>query len=105
MPKVENHLKILQGKIKVHLRYVFPRSKQSTNHLVEREANGGLAGADMRMLQKTDRKINTVGIDDHELTCLDVVPTDALFDTQQEPVIGIFHEYAHLGKGRSIHAA
>ena len=29
----------------------------------------------------------------------------ALFDTLKGPVIGIFHEYAHLGKGRSIHAA
>ena len=29
----------------------------------------------------------------------------ALFDTQKGPVIGTFHEYAHLGKGRSINAA
>ena len=29
----------------------------------------------------------------------------ALFDTQKGPVIGIFHEYVHLGKWRSIHAA
>ena len=28
-----------------------------------------------------------------------------LFDTQKGPVVGICHEYAHLGKGRSIHAA
>ena len=54
---------------------------------------------------KNDRKINTVGIDDHELTGLDVVTAAALFDTQKGPVIGVFHEYAHLGKGRSIHTA
>ena len=29
----------------------------------------------------------------------------ALFDTQKGAVIGIFHEHAHLGKGRAIHAA
>ena len=40
-----------------------------------------------------------------ELTGLDVVTAAALFDTQKGPVIGIFHEYHHLGKGRSIHAA
>ena len=28
----------------------------------------------------------------------------ALFDTQKGPVLGIFHQYAHLGKGRPIHA-
>ena len=73
--------------------------------MVDRGANGGLAGADMRVLERTDRKINIVGIDDHELTGLDVLTTVALFDTQKGPVIGIFHEYAHHGKGRSTDAA
>ena len=34
-----------------------------------------------------------------------MVTAAALLDTQKGPIIGIFHEYAHLGKGRSIHAA
>ena len=34
-----------------------------------------------------------------------MVTTAALLDTQKGPIIGVFHEYAHLGKGRSIHAA
>ena len=34
-----------------------------------------------------------------------MVTAPALLDTQMGPIIGIFHEYAHLGKGRSIHAA
>ena len=73
--------------------------------MVDREANGGLAGADMRILQKTERKINTVGIDDHELTGLDVVTAAALFNTQKGLVIGTFLEFAHHGKERSIQAA
>ena len=81
------------------------RTRGSTNHLIDRGANGGLAGADMRILQKTHRKINIVGLDDHELTGVNVVTAAALLDTQKGPIIGIFHEYAHLGKGRSIHAA
>ena len=88
----------------VHQRYVLARANQSTSHLIDRGANGGLADADMRILQKTDRKRNIVGIDDLELTGLDVVTAAALFDTQKGPVIRIIHEYAHLGKGRSIHA-
>ena len=75
-----------------------------TKFCYDRGANGGLAGAHMRILQNSDRKINIVGTDDHELTGLDVVTAAALFDTQKGPVIGIFHEYAHLGKRRSIHA-
>ena len=69
-------------KIKVHQR--FARANQSTNHLVDRGANGGLASADMKILQNADRKINIVGIDDHELTSLDVVTAAALFDTQKD---------------------
>ena len=40
----------------------------------------------------TDRKINNVSIDDHELTGLDVVTAAVLLDTQKGPVIAIFHE-------------
>ena len=91
--------------IQTHQRYVFARVNQSTHHLIDRGANGGLAGADMRVIHTTPRKINIVGIDDHELTGLNVVTAAALLDTQKGPIIGGFHEYAHLGKGRSIHAA
>ena len=59
----------------------------------------------MRILQKTHRKINIVGIDDHELTGLNVVTAAALQDTHKGPIIGIFHEYTHLDKGKSIHVA
>ena len=92
-------------KIQTHQRYVFARVNQSNHYLIDRRANGGLAGADMRVIHTTPRKINIVGIDDHELTGLNVVTAAALLDTQKGPIIGVFHEYAHLGKGRSIHAA
>ena len=59
----------------------------------------------MRVIHTTPRKINIVGIDDHELTGHNVVTAVTLLDTQKGPIIGVFHEYAHLGKGRSIHAA
>ena len=91
--------------IQTHQRYVFARVNQSNHHLIDRGANGGLAGADMRVIHTTPRKINIVGIDDHELTGLNVITAAALLDIQKGPIIGVFHEYAHLGKGRSIHAA
>ena len=91
--------------LQTHQRYVFARVKQANHQLIDRGANGGLAGADMRIIHTTPRKINIVGIDDHELTGLNVVTAATLLDTQKGPIIGVFHEYAHLGKGRSIHAA
>ena len=40
----------------------------------------------MRVLQNTHRKINIVGIGDHELTGLNVVTAAALMDTQKGPI-------------------
>ena len=54
-------------------------------------------------LLKPYRKINIVGID--ELTGLDFVADAGFIDTEKGPVLGIFHEYDHAGKGRSVHAA
>ena len=85
-------------KINAHQRYVFAGVNQSTNHLVNRGANGGLGDADMRILQKTDRKINIVGIDDHEVTGLDVVTDSALFNTQKEPSLGCFMNMLTIAK-------
>ena len=59
--------------------------------LLTGERNEGLAGADMRVVHTTPRKINIVGIDDHELTGLNVVTAAALLDTQKGPIIGVFH--------------
>ena len=49
-----------------HKQYVFARASQSAHHLVDRGANGGLAGSDMRVIHKTHRKVNVVGINDHQ---------------------------------------
>ena len=91
--------------IQTHQRYVFARVNQTNHQLIDRGANGGLAGADMRVIHTIPSIINIVRIDDHELTGLNVVTAPTLLDTQKGPIIGVFHEYAHLGKGRSIHAA
>ena len=91
--------------IQSHRRYVFAEVHQTNHQLIDRGANGGLAGADMRVIHTTPRKINIVGIGDHELTGLNVVTAATLLDTQKGPIIGVFHEYAHHGKGKSIHAA
>ena len=73
--------------------------------MVDRGANGGLAGSDMRVIHKPHRKINIQGIDNHEVTGLDVVTAATLLNTSQGKVIGIFNEYAYLGKGSSIHSS
>ena len=91
--------------IQVCQRYLFQHANHTNQQLVDRGANGGLAGSDMRVIHQTQRKINIQGIDNHEVTGLDVVTAATLLNTSQGKVIGIFNEYAYLGKGSSLHSS
>ena len=101
--------KVLSAKrsqqIQVCKRSLFQHANHTNNQLVDRGANGGLAGSDMRVIHKPHRKINISGIDNHEVTGLDVVTAATLLNTSLGKVIGIFNEYAYLGKGSSIHSS
>ena len=59
----------------------------------------------MHVIHRTCRKINIQGIDNHEVTGLDVVTATTLLNTPQGKAIGIFNEYAYLWKGSSIHSS
>ena len=91
--------------IQVCKHYIFQHANHTNNQLVDRGANGGLAGSDMRVIYKTHRKINISGIDNNEINGLDEVTAATLLNTSLGKVIGIFNEYAHLGKGSSIHTS
>ena len=80
--------------IQVCQHYLFQHANHTNQQLVDRGANGDLAGSD-----------NIQGIDNDEVTGLDVVTAATLLNTSQEHVIGIFNEYAYLGKGSSIHSS
>ena len=101
--------KVLSAKrsrqIQVCKHYIFQHANHTNNQLVDRGANGGLAGSDMRVIYKTHCKINISGIDNHEVNGLDVVTAATLLNTSLGKVIGFFNEYAHLGKGSSIHSS
>ena len=91
--------------IQVCQHYLFQRANHTNQQLVDRGTNGGLAGSDMHVIHRTHRKINIQGIDNHEVTGLDVVTDATLLNTSQGKVIDIFNEYAYLGKGSSIHSS
>ena len=103
---ISNVLSVKRSRqIQVCQRYLFQHANHTNQQLVDPGANGGLAGSDMHVIHKTHRKINIQGIDNHEVTGLDVVTAATLLNTSQGKVIGIFNEYAYLGKGSSIHSS
>ena len=84
--------------------YPFQHANHTNQQLVDRGATGGLAGSDMRVIHRTYHKINIQGIDNHEVTGLDVVTAATLLNTSQGkslaysmnmPTLGRDHPFIH----------
>ena len=69
--------------IQVCQHYLFQHANHTNQQLVDHGTNGGLAGSDMHVIHRTHRKINIQGIDNHEVTGLDVVTAATLLNTSQ----------------------
>ena len=86
-----------------HFTYHIAQASQAKHGSeVDRGANGGLAGSDVRILSRSSRKCTVTGIDSHELQGLDVVQCAALVETNHGIVNLIMNEYAYYGRGHTI---
>ena len=72
---------------------------------MDRGANGGVAGSDVRIISKTSRQCTVTGIDQHQINGLDIVPCTALVNTNHGYVNLIMNEYAYYGKCHTIHSS
>jgi hypothetical protein len=72
--------------------------------LIDRGANGGVAGEDVHVLFHTSRTVDIKGIDNHHVNDIGIGTVGGVVQTQHGPVIAIMHQYALLGKGSSIHS-
>ena len=89
--------------------YLVSNTEQRNNFksLIDRGANGGIAGDDMRLIchDTHGRTIDVQGIDNHEIPKLKISSCGAVARTQRGDAILIFNQYAHHGRGKSIHSA
>jgi hypothetical protein len=72
--------------------------------LIDRGANGGVAGEDVRVIFRTSRTVDIKGIDNHHVRHIGIGTFGGVVNTQKGPVIAIMHQYVLLGKGASIHS-
>lgn len=82
------------------------KTRKSKQSLVDRGANGGVAGEDVRLVPNgfTHRYADIEGIDNHRITHKQIGTFGGVTETQYGPVILIFNEYAYNGQGPTIHA-
>ena len=93
--------------------YHIANAKAATQHsraaLLDRGANGGLAGsADCRIISRSaDRFVNVEGIDKHQLENIPSVSCGAYSPVSRHhgPVILIFHQFAGMMRGPTILSA
>ena len=84
----------------VHINFFHIAQAKQAQHgsLVDRGANGGLAGSDVRVLSKSSRKCTVAGIDQHQINGLHIVECAELVNTNYGYVNLIMNEYAYYGK-------
>ena len=72
---------------------------------MDRGANGGNAGRDVRVIYEHSREVDVTGIDNHEMNNLKIVDAAAKTITQHGPIIIIMRQYALHGRNHTIHSA
>ena len=90
-----------------HIEYFVSKHEAIMAHsmsLIDRSANNGVAGDDVRIIFRTNRTVNIKGIDNHHVNNIGIGTVGDVVQTQHGPVIAIMHQYALLGKGASIHS-
>jgi hypothetical protein len=70
--------------------------------LVDRGANVGICGDDMRVLEGSERFADVSGLSGHKVSQLHIVTAQVLVSTHKGDAIATFHQMALLGKGKSI---
>jgi hypothetical protein len=73
--------------------------------LVDRGANGGVVGDDMRIVSTTDRSINIQGLQKHTINDLVLVTAGGVTRTQMGEVIIILHQMASMPGQKTIVSA
>jgi hypothetical protein len=87
--------------------YQVSNHKQTTlpHALIDRGTNGGVAGSDMRLIDKSLYSVHIQGIDNHMIKDVPIGTVGAVVNTQRGEVIAIMHQYAYTGKGGTIHSS
>jgi hypothetical protein len=70
------------------------KTKSHHGALVDRGANGGIAGSDVHIISTTGGTVNITGINNHQLTKIKIGTVGSYADSQHGPVILVMHQYA-----------
>ena len=73
--------------------------------LIDRGENVGVVGEDMKVIFETNKIVRIQGIYSHQINDVNIISDSGVINTNRGTVIEIFHQYAHIGRGTSIHSS
>ena len=73
-----------------------------SNAFMDRGANGGVAGGNMRPISWTNRMVDLNGVDEHTVRELRIRTFGAVTESQCGPIIAIFPQMAYMPEGKTI---
>jgi hypothetical protein len=76
----------------------------TTLALIDHGANGGVAGSDTWLIDKSLHSVHIQGINEHMIKDVPIGTVGAVVNTQRGEVIAIMHQYAYTGKDGTIHS-
>ena len=81
-------------------------SSRVDNHgaLVDRGANGGICGHDVRLISKSPWTVTARGLDHQEILNVPLVAAGGAVTMSSGDAIAIMHQHAHLTQERTIHS-
>ena len=81
-------------------------SRSSLCSLVDRVANGGIKGSDVRVIENhPDRKVDICGVDNHQISAILLVTVGGVTITITGEVTVIMHQHVCHGKNKPIHSS
>jgi hypothetical protein len=66
--------------------------------LVDQDANGGICGCNMKVLEGSKRFVDVVGLSEHKFNQPRIITAQALVASHKGDMITTFHQMALLGK-------
>ena len=81
------------------------KANGNISSLINRGANGGLAGEDVRVIEKTTGTADVSGINDHTIQGLPIAMVAGVVESHLGPICLIMHQYAYQGKGKMVHSS
>ena len=73
--------------------------------LIDGGADGGMSGCDVRVIEHTLQSADVTGLAALAVNNLPIATVAGVLSSSRGNIIGIFHQYAHLGTGKTIHSA